>query len=63
MTTLNADTVTIEQIKSLKDEAGTAGDLDMVEICQDALYCDGERQRSARQRIARVINETQAQAD
>ena len=61
MKTVDSDTITTAQIEALKNEAGTAGDLDMVEVCQDALYCEGERQRSARQRCARVINDAAAQ--
>ena len=35
--TLTAETVTTAQIRALRDEAGVAGDLEQVEICDIAL--------------------------
>ena len=47
-----------EQIRALRDEAGRAGDLDMVSACDRAL--DGGEQ--ARRRCAHVIAYTQMRA-
>lgn len=40
--TLTAETITDKQIRQLRDEAGTAGDLDMVKICDRALTWEDE---------------------
>jgi hypothetical protein len=46
-------------IYELRHEAGSAGDLDMVEICDAALMGD----RDARTEVAKVIAAARAQAD
>ena len=50
-------TPTDAQIEALRAEAGAAGDLTMVEICDRALDGDTE----ARRNVARVIADAQAQ--
>lgn len=45
----NIDTITDEQIEALRSEAGSAGDSEMVAICDRALAGDqGEREECAR---------------
>lgn len=41
--TLSARTITDDQIRALRDEAGAAGDTDMVRICDLALARRGGR--------------------
>lgn len=55
MQTQQIDDITDEQIRSLRTEAGSAGDREQVEICTRAL--NGDRQ--ARAECARVIGEAQ----
>ena len=55
MTTI--DTITDEQIITLGEEAGVAGDLDMVAICERAIGGDDE----ARAECVEVIRYAEAQ--
>lgn len=54
MTTV--ETLTTDQIRQLRTEAGQAGDLDQVALCDKALAGD----REAREECARVISDTEA---
>jgi hypothetical protein len=56
MTTIT--TITDEQIEALSTEAGSAGDLDQVAICDRALRGD----ESAKAECVRVIRDAEAQA-
>lgn len=49
---LTAATITDDEIRALADNAGTAGDLEQVEICEAALAGN----ESARAECAKVIN-------
>lgn len=49
--------VTTSQIRTLRDEAGTAGDLEQVAVCDKAL--DGDKDAAAE--CARVIADAAAQ--
>lgn len=53
-----SDTVTTDAIRLLRDEAGSAGDLAQVEICDRALAGDEQ----AIEECARVITHAAAQA-
>jgi deoxyribose-phosphate aldolase len=55
MTTI--DTLTDSQIETLRDEAGAAGDVDMVVICDAALAGDTEALR----RVVAAIRDAEAQ--
>jgi hypothetical protein len=57
MTTI--DTITDEQIITLGEEAGCAGDLDMVAICERAIDGDDE----ARAECVEVIRDAEAQRE
>jgi len=46
----------------LMSEAGTAGDLDMVALCHDALFATDERRTSAQRRVALAIQEAAARS-
>jgi hypothetical protein len=50
------DTIARDQITALRDEAGQAGDLDMVATCDDALQGD----QGARLACAKVIARAEA---
>ena len=50
---------TNREIYELRHEAGSAGDLDMVEICDAALMGD----QDARAQVAKVIADARAQGD
>lgn len=55
---MNASEIDYQQIRDLRSEAGTAGDLGMVEICDRALTGDID----AENECARVIADAAAQA-
>lgn len=65
-TPITEHTVTDAQIRALRQEALTAGDLDMVDVCDDALnsrsngMADAGDTRYLRE-VARVINDARAQ--
>jgi hypothetical protein len=52
------ETITNEQIETLRAEAGQAGDLDQVAVCDAALAGD----ESARRKCVRVISDAEAQS-
>lgn len=56
---MNQDIATDERIQALSDEAGEAGDLDQVDMCQRALAGN----RKARRACARVIAAGVAQSE
>ena len=58
-TTTTIDTITPEQIATLRDEAGSAGDAGMVRICDAALTGD----RDAIAECASCIASAEAMAD
>jgi hypothetical protein len=53
------ETVTVEQIEALRDEAGAAGDTEMVAICERAI--DGDE--SAADECAKAIRAAAANED
>ena len=53
---------TLAQVRVLMSEAGTAGDLDMVALCHDALFATDERRTSAQRRVALAIQEAAARS-
>jgi hypothetical protein len=61
MTTI--DTITDGQIHELRDEAGTAGDIDMIDTCDWALNDRSDNYYDSRRECARVIAEAEAQED
>ena len=53
---------TLTQVRALMAEAGTAGDLDTVALCHDALFATDERRTSAQRRVALAIQEAAARS-
>ena len=58
--TTTIETITDEQIKQLRNEAGTAGDRKQVELCDRALQGDGAARRKCADVIAYAEGEAQA---
>lgn len=57
-TTTTIETITDDQITALRDEAGVAGDLEQVALCEQALAGDDE----ARLECVQVIRDAEGMA-
>lgn len=65
MTTLTGDTITTATIRTFRDAAGAAGDLEAVAICERALdkSIPTSEMMSARQSVADMVTEARANDD